>query len=89
MVRQPNAAQPLALFSDATFQLMQSINTAVAGDRRADLIRQAAGHEAVAEAAAASGDVAESARRILMALDCERRAGTIGPQVLQLIKPRG
>jgi hypothetical protein len=68
---------------------MQSINTAVAGDRRADLIRQAAAHEAVAEAAAGSGDLAESARRILLALDCERRAGSLGPQVLQLIKPRG
>jgi hypothetical protein len=26
---------------------------------------------------------------ILRALDCERRAGSLGPQVLQLIKPRG
>jgi hypothetical protein len=26
---------------------------------------------------------------ILEALDCERRAGGLGPQVLQLIKPRG
>jgi hypothetical protein len=25
---------------------------------------------------------------ILQALDCERRAGGLGPQVLQLIKPR-
>jgi hypothetical protein len=32
--------------------------------------------------------VAESARDILRALDCERRAGSVGPQVLQLIKPR-
>ncbi len=27
-------------------------------------------------------------RLILQALDCERRAGGLGPQVLQLIKPR-
>jgi hypothetical protein len=62
--------------------------SAVAVDRRADLRRQAAVHEAKAEAAAARGDMAESARLILMALDCERRAGSVGPQVLQLIKPR-
>jgi hypothetical protein len=62
--------------------------SAVAVDRRADLRCQAAAHEAKAEEAAARGDMAESARLILMALDCERRAGSVGPQVLQLIKPR-
>ena len=45
--------------------------------------------EAAAEAAAVQGDVEAAARLILRALDCERRAGSLGPQVLQLIKPRG
>ena len=56
--------------------------------RRDDLLKEAAGYEAVAEAAAAAGDVDVAARAILQALDCERRAGRVGPQVLQLIKPR-
>lgn len=37
---------------------------------------------------ALAGDVSGSAQLILQALDCERRAGGLGPQVLQLIKPR-
>lgn len=42
-----------------------------------------------ASAAADAGNVADAAQLILRALDCERRAGGVGPQVLQLIKPRG
>ena len=38
---------------------------------------------------AQAGDLKASASYILKALDQERRAGAIGPQVLQLIKPRG
>ena len=38
---------------------------------------------------AESGDLKAAATLILKALDQERRAGAIGPQVLQLIKPRG
>ena len=38
---------------------------------------------------AESGDLKASASFILKALDQERRAGVIGPQILQLIKPRG
>ena len=37
---------------------------------------------------AEAGDLKASATFILKALDQERRAGAIGPQVLQLIKPR-
>ncbi len=37
---------------------------------------------------AESGDLKAAATLILKALDQERRAGGIGPQVLQLIKPR-
>ena len=42
-----------------------------------------------ASALAESGDVHAAAILILKALDQERRAGGIGPQILQLIKPRG
>lgn len=41
-----------------------------------------------ARQAAEDGDIETSAQKILAALDCERRAGSVGPQVLQLIKPR-
>lgn len=68
---------------------MQAIGQPALGDRRQDLQQQAAAHEAAAKSAAACGDVESSARFILQALDCERRAGSVGPQVLQLIKPRG
>ena len=37
---------------------------------------------------AEAGDLKAAAVLILKALDQERRAGGIGPQVLQLIKPR-
>ena len=37
---------------------------------------------------AEAGDLKAAATLILKALDQERRAGGIGPQVLQLIKPR-
>ncbi|MEB3201067.1 MAG: hypothetical protein VKK62_11150 [Synechococcaceae cyanobacterium] len=41
-----------------------------------------------ARAAAERGEFEASARLILELLDCERRAGSLGPQVLQVIKPR-
>ena len=41
-----------------------------------------------AQSAAESGDVSSSGSFILKALEQERRAGTVGPQVMQLIKPR-
>lgn len=55
---------------------------------RQQLLDQATELYARASHAAEEGDVPSSARLILEALDCERRAGGIGPQVLQLIKPR-
>ena len=58
------------------------------GHQRSDLQRQAAALDKAAEEAALQGDLETSARLILQALDCERRAGGVGPQVLQLIKPR-
>ena len=57
-------------------------------DHRRRLLARAAELDRSARRAAEEGDVAASARAILEALDCERRAGSLGPQVLQLIKPR-
>lgn len=56
---------------------------------RQQLIDQACALFDQASRAADQGQVAESAQLILKGLDCERRAGGVGPQVLQLIKPRG
>lgn len=41
-----------------------------------------------ARCSAEAGDIAVAAQAILQSLDYERRAGGLGPQVLQLIKPR-
>jgi hypothetical protein len=57
-------------------------------DSRQRLLRQAAEFNDQGRAAAEGGELEASARAILAALDCERRAGGLGPQVLQLIKPR-
>ncbi|WP_216904278.1 hypothetical protein [Synechococcus sp. CCY 9618] len=55
---------------------------------RQRLLFQAATLDERARAAAREGELEASARAILEALDCERRAVGLGPQVLQLIKPR-
>lgn len=55
---------------------------------RQRLLQQAASLNEQARVAAGDGDIDASARAILQALDCERRAGGLGLQVLQLIKPR-
>lgn len=55
---------------------------------RQRLLLQAASLNEQARVAASEGDIDVSARAILQALDCERRAGALGLQVLQLIKPR-
>lgn len=60
----------------------------VATDQRSHLLAQVKALEDQAMKAAEAGDLVDSARAILAALDCERRAGGLGPQVLQLIKPR-
>jgi len=54
--------------------------------QRAALLLELEGLEAEAQQAAAQGDLA--GRGILKILDCERRVSGLGPQVLQLIKPR-
>ena len=58
------------------------------GDHRRQFLDQANGFNEQARIAADEGDVSGAARLILMALDCERRAGGLGPQVMQVIKPR-
>ncbi|MFM7733249.1 MAG: hypothetical protein ACKO6F_07295 [Cyanobium sp.] len=58
-------------------------------DQRQQWLDQAEGFHQQALQHAEQGDFESSARLILQALDCERRAGGLGPQVLQLIKPRG
>jgi hypothetical protein len=55
---------------------------------RGDLLRRATDFDRQARQCAETGDLASAARLILQSLDCERRAGCLGPQVLQLIKPR-
>ena len=67
---------------------MQASQQAPVAERRDDLMRKAAAFSAAAEQAASSGEIEQSAREILRSLDCERRAGSVGPQVMKLIKPR-
>jgi hypothetical protein len=55
---------------------------------RGDLLQRSADFDRQARQSAEMGDLATAARLILQSLDCERRAGGLGPQVLQLIKPR-
>ena len=57
-------------------------------NQRQDYRDQAAKFFSLARGAAEQGQIAESAGLILRALDQERRAGDVGPQVMQLIKPR-
>lgn len=55
---------------------------------RSHLLLRAEEFDRQARQCAEAADLASAARLILQALDCERRAGGLGPQVLQLIKPR-
>lgn len=55
---------------------------------RDTLLTQASRLQERARLSAQAGDIASAAQFILQALDQERRAGGLGPQVLQLIKPR-
>jgi hypothetical protein len=62
---------------------------AAPGDDGQRLEQEQAQLDLRARAAAEAGDIAEAAQLILKALDCERRLASRGPQILQLIKPRG
>lgn len=80
---QRNPARPAVLSTNMADQAAD-----VAADPRGRLLSQVVLLEQQAKRAAEEGDLSEAARAILAALDCERRAGSLGPQVLQLIKPR-
>ena len=58
------------------------------GDQRQFYLDAAQRLYGEAKEAAEQGNVTESGALILRALDQERRAGGVGPQVMQLIKPR-
>ena len=58
------------------------------GDQRQSYLDAAQRFYGEAKEAAEQGNVTESGALILRALDQERRAGGVGPQVMQLIKPR-
>lgn len=55
---------------------------------RHDWLHRAGDWDRQARQSAEAGDLTTAARFILQSLDCERRAVGLGPQVLQLIKPR-
>lgn len=57
-------------------------------DLKTQLRSRIAALEAEARRAAEVGEIETSARAILDLLACERRLAAIGPQVLQVIKPR-
>ncbi|MBW4529967.1 MAG: hypothetical protein KME02_04665 [Aphanothece saxicola GSE-SYN-MK-01-06B] len=73
---------------EAPLRARSSVSPLSDPSARQRLLFQAATLNDQARAAATQGDLDASARAILEALDCERRAGGLGLQVLQLIKPR-
>lgn len=85
----PGSATPTrTAFAAQVVKLAPSRTCDERGDHRRQFIDQANGFNDQARLAADGGDVSGAARLILMALDCERRAGGLGPQVMQVIKPR-
>ncbi len=57
-------------------------------DKREAYMKAAGSYFESAAVQASEGDLQAAGELILKALDQERRAGVVGPQVLQLIKPR-
>ena len=55
---------------------------------RRSFLSKASELDQLARQAAERGDLQQAGRLILETLHCERKAGSLGPQVLQLIKPR-
>ena len=78
------------VFKSVTSILGKSTNGSVSAvvDQRQSYLDAARRFYGEAKEAAEQGKVAESGALILQALDQERRAGAVGPQVMQLIKPR-
>lgn len=62
--------------------------SAADADNRRVLLEQASQLFEQARLSAEAGEISAAAQAILRGLHCERRAGGLGPQVLQLIKPR-
>lgn len=56
---------------------------------REQLVQEAQRHDQAAKVAASQGQIEAAARAILAMLNCERRLSSSGPQVMQVIKPRG
>ena len=69
--------------------LKRDSNSVTSVDQRQIFVEESKNLYAKAKEAAEQGDVSASAILILRALDQERRAGGVGPQVMQIIKPRG
>lgn len=69
-------------------QLVHPSSASTESADRHHLLHRAEDCERQARQHADSGDLTTAARLILQGLDWERRAGGLGPQVLQLIKPR-
>jgi hypothetical protein len=86
IVSSPSA--PVTLTLEAPLRARSSVSPLSDPTARQRLLLQAATLNEQARVAATQGDLEASARAILEALDCERRAGGLGLQVLQLIKPR-
>jgi hypothetical protein len=74
--------------SPASPRSTRTPTTTIAPSERTHLLLRARDFDQQAQESAESGDLSTAARCILQSLDCERRAGGLGPQVLQLIKPR-
>ena len=86
IVSSPSA--PVTLTLGSPTRSRSSVSPLSDPGARQRLLLQAATLNEQARIAASDGDLEASARAILEALDCERRAGGLGLQVLQLIKPR-
>lgn len=86
IVASPPAPVTLTLATPA--RPKSSVSSLSSPGARQRLLLQAATLNEQARMSASDGDIDAAARAILQALDCERRAGGLGLQVLQLIKPR-
>ena len=86
IVSSPSA--PVTLTLQTSVRPRSSVSPLPDASARQRLLLQAATLNEQAQSAATEGELEASARAILGALDCERRAGGLGLQVLQLIKPR-
>ncbi len=86
IVSSPSA--PVTLTLESSVRRRSSVSPLSDPSARQRLLLKAATLNEQARRAALEGELDVSARAILEALDCERRAGGLGLQVLQLIKPR-